>query len=232
MAIQIVLILIIAALLGYIVFLHIRLTKKNIFIQTTFNRLSGNEKNLSMDEITEYLKEIKIRKKYSSYLSDKLPEGSSLNFILENDKDMVTYMHYTKEEADADNILKEGFKFVDSFYKTALPLSKDSLDLKMKHSGRKYYGDYIILISISNDIVNFYSMELVKAGIRNYTFENILTEIPPLKNENSDIVYQLSPRFIKGYINHRTGKIVRNPEFDPWYNSPLFMKNIGLLKNT
>jgi hypothetical protein len=88
------------------------------------------------------------------------------------------------------------------------------------------------LISISNDIVNFYSMELVKAGIRNYTFENILTEIPPLKNENSDIVYQLSPRFIKGYINHRTGKIVRNPEFDPWYNSPLFMKNIGLLKNT
>ena len=231
MAIQILLILIIAALLGYIVFLHIQLTKKNVFIQTTFSRLSGNEKSLSMDEMTEYLKEMQKIEKYSSYFSDRLLDGSSLNFILENDKDMVTYMHYTKEEADADSILQEGFKFTESFYKTALPLSKDKLDLRIKHSSRKYYGDFIIIICISNDIVNFYSMEIEKAGIKNYTFENVLTETPPKSNENSDLVYLLSSRFMKGYINHRTGKIVRNTGFDPWYNSPVFIKNINLLKS-
>jgi hypothetical protein len=43
-------------------------------------------------------------------------------------------------------------------------------------------------------------------------------------------MYQLSSQFIKGYVNHRTGEIVKNPGFDPWYNSPGFMKNIDLLR--
>jgi hypothetical protein len=74
-------------------------------------------------------------------------------------------------------------------------------------------------------------LELEKAGIKNYYFENVLTEAPPRRNDNSDLVYQLSSQFVKGYINHRTGEIVKNPGFDPWYNSPGFMKNIDLLKN-
>jgi hypothetical protein len=52
-----------------------------------------------------------------------------------------------------------------------------------------------------------------------------------MKNDNYDLVYQLSSQFIKGYINHRTGEIVKNPGFDPFYNSANFLRNIDLLKS-
>jgi hypothetical protein len=230
MALQIVTLIIIVALMGYIVYLQIQLAKKNIFIESTVKRLSGIEKSRSMDEMMTFLQEIQRKSQFSSFFYDKLLEDNTINFILENDKNVKIFMHYTKERADAINILKEGFLFADSFYKTALPVFRDRLDLIIKHNSRKSFGDYLIIISISNDIVNFYSMELEKAGIRNFSFENVLTETLPSENENSDPVYQLSPCFIKGYINHRTGEIVKNTEFDPFYNSPAFMKNIKLLK--
>lgn len=229
--IQIVLVMFIVVLLGYIVFLHIQLSKKNIFIESTVKKLSGIEKNRSMDEMMLFLQKIQNLTQYSSFITGKLFEESTINFILENEKDMKSYMHYTKDEADAKSILQDGFKFADSFYKTALPVSKDRLDMIIKHNRQKFFGEYLIIICISNDIVNYYSLELEKAGIKNYSFENILTESPPSINDNSDLVYQLSPQYIKGFINHRTGEIVRNPGFDPWYNSPGFMRNIDLLKN-
>lgn len=231
MATLIVLIIIIIALLGYVIYLHNQLSKRNIFIKTTVRRLSGIEKNRSLDEMMSFLQEIQKISRYSSFFQDKLLEDSTLKFILDNGKNMRCYIHYTKEERDASNILQTGFQFADSFYKTALPVTKDKLDLKMKHNSRKLFGEYIVVICISNDVANFYSYELEKAGLRNYSFENILTETLPAKNDNSDLVYQLSKQFIKGYVNHRTGVIVKNPGFDPLYNSPNFLKNIELLKS-
>jgi hypothetical protein len=231
MAIQVVLIIIIAALLGYIVFLHVSLTKKNIFIESTVRRLSGIEKSRSMEEMMAFLQEIQKLSQYRSFFTDKFLEESTLNFILENEKEVRIYMHYTKEEADAMSILKNGFRFADSFYKTALQVSSDKLDMKIKHNSRKYFGDYLVIICISNDVINFYSLELEKAGIKTHSFENILTEHPPFKNENGDILFQLSSQFIKGYINLKTGLITRNHNFDPWYNSDTFKRNIDLLKN-
>ena len=230
MAFQIVVVILIVSLLGYIVFLHIRLAKRNIFIESTVKRLSGIEKSRSMEEMTAFLLEIQKLSQYSSFFQDKFLEESTLNFILENEKNLKIYMHYTKKESDALNILREGFKFADSFYKTALPVSNDKLDLITKHNRRKSFGEYLIVICISNDIVNFYSLESEKAGLKKYSFENILTETPPSRNDNADLVYQLPAQFIKGYLNHRTGEIVNNPVYDPSYNSPLFMKNIDLLR--
>ncbi len=178
-----------------------------------------------------FLSEIQRSSLYSIYFGDQSLSENTIDFIFENGSEIKTFIHYTKEEQDARSILQTGFKFTDSFYKTALPVLNDRLDLTIKHNNRKYFGDYLIVICISSDIVNFYSMELVKANIKNYFFENILTENPPTLNENSEIVYQLSPRFIKGYANYKKGEIVKNPDFDPWYDSPGFMKNIDLLRN-
>lgn len=230
MATQIVLIIFIIALLGYIVFLHIQLTKKNIFIESTVKRISGIEKSRSLEEMMAFLQEIQKQVQPSSLFSDRLLDEKTISFIFENDKDLKIYIHYTKEESDAGSIIHDGFRFADSFYKTALPVSRDKLDLVIKHNSRKFFGEYLIVISISNDVFNFYSLELEKAGIRNYSFENILTNLPPSRNDNSDLMYQLSPQFIKGYINLRTDVIVRNQDFDPWYNSEDFMRNIDLLK--
>lgn len=223
--------IIIAALLGYIIYLHIQLTNRNVFIETTVRKLSGLEKSRSMDEMMTLLKEIQKTSHYSSFYKDKILEENTINFIVENSKDHKLYIHYTKEESDAVNIIKEGFKFSDSFYKTAMTVTDDKLDLTVKHNTRKYFGDYIIIICISNDIANFYSMELKKADIKDYSFENVLTEVPPSGNDNSDPVYLLAFQFIKGYINNRTGEIVKNPGFDPYYNSPAFMDNVKRIKN-
>ena len=232
MSLQIAEAILIIVLLGYIIFLHFRLTRKNVFIETTVKRLSGIEKSRSMEEMMSFLSELQKLTQYRSFFSDKFLDDNKLNFIVENEKDFKTFIHYTKEEADAKSILQNGFMFAESFYRTALPVTKDKLDLIIKHNSRKFYGEYLIVISISNDIVNFYSMELEKAGIKNYSFENVLTETTPFQNDSSDIVYKLPPQFIKGYINHISGEISKNPGYDPAYNSPAFMKNISLLKNS
>lgn len=231
MSVQIIGVIFIIALFVYIIFLHIQITRKNIFIESTVKRLSGIEKSRSMDEMMAFLSELQRLTQYRSFFSDKFLNDNKINFIVENEKDFKTFIHYTKEEADAKSILQNGFMFAESFYRTALPVSKDKLDMVIKHNSRKFFGEYLMIITISNDIVNFYSMELEKAGVKNFSFENVLTETPPVQNENSDMVYQLPSQFVKGYINHITGDIFKNPGFDPFYNSPAFMKNISLLKN-
>lgn len=231
MATQIVLLLLIIALVVYSVYLQVQLTRRNIFIESTVKRLSGIEKSRSMDEMMAFLGEIQKHSRYSSYFTSKILEKDTTDFMFENYDEMKTYMHYTMEEADAKNILANGFRFVDSFYKTALPVNKDNLDLKIKHDSRKFFGDYLLIICIANDIVNYYSREMEKVGVKDLSFENILTEMPASGNENSDLIYQLSNKFIKGYINHKTGEIVKNTEFNPRFNSPIFAKNLEALKS-
>jgi hypothetical protein len=157
MATQIILVFLIIALVIYSIVLQIRLTRKNIFIETTVKRLSGIEKSRSMEEMTAFLAEIQKQAQYSSYFTDKLLEKGTIDFIFENDKELKIFMHYTLQESDAKNIITNGFLFADSFYKTALHVTRDSLDLKIKHNSKKYYGDFLIIICISTDIVNFFS---------------------------------------------------------------------------
>jgi hypothetical protein len=213
MAIQILLIFLVIILLAYIAFLHFQLTKKNIFIESTVKRLSNSEKKWSKNEIINFLQEIQKLNYYRSFFNEKLFEDKNLEFFFENEKDQKIYIHYTKDEADAKSILSNGFRYVDSFYKTAIPVSSDKLDLIIKHNNKKYFGNYLIIIAISNKIVDYYSSELEKAESRNYFIENILTETPPDRDDNSDMVYLLPSSFVKGYINHKTGEIVKNPVF-------------------
>lgn len=223
------LIAIIFLLLGYIIILHIRIEKKNIFIESTVKRLSGIEKKLTNEEMISFLNEVKKMTTGKSSFSDKLFEEEQLAFLLENIKENRVYIHYTKNENDALNILAEGFRFADSFYKTALQVTDDKLDLLIKHNGKKSFGDFMVIICISRRIIDLYSSVLLSNGLRNFSVENVLTSASPYKNENFDMIYLLSPSFIKGFINHRTGIITPNPVFNPEYDSPLFKKNIELL---
>jgi len=227
---ELILLLIIAALLGYIIWLQIQLVKKNNFITTTVKRLSLIEESRSMEEMMSFLEELQKIAAYNSFFKDKFPDENSKNFILENENQNKIFMHYTKDEKDAQNIINNGFLFADSFYRTALPVTGDKLDFRVKHNSRKFFGDYIVIISIANDIVNHYTEEVKKAGISSFSFENMLTEKPPVKNENGDLIFSLPKQFIKGIINHRTGDIIKNPDFNPDYNSPAFEANIKSIK--
>lgn len=230
MALHILEAVIIIGLLIYIISLHLQLSKKNIFIETTAKKLSGIEKTRSIEEMMELLKEINRAGLYQPAIPDKFLEESTTSFILENEERLKIYMHYTRFEEDAKNIIKVGFRFVNSFYKTAIPVTRDKLDMTIKHNSQKYYGHYLVIISISDEIVRRYTDEIKKAGLMNISFENIITDDPPLRNENSEPVYILPRQFIKGYINHLTGEIIKNPDFNPTYISQAFEKNLLTLK--
>jgi hypothetical protein len=230
MTTEIFLIVVIILLLGYIIFLNIRLAKKKLFIESTIRRLAGIEQSWSSEEMMRFLHEIKKVSHYNSFFTDKLFEEKPMGFLLEDEKNSKIYIHYTKEEADAKNIIKEGFLFADSFYKTALPVSHDRLDLLIKHNGRKSFGNYLVIICISEKIFRHYSGELDKNSLKGFAVENVLAVTPPHRNENADMVYRLSNRFVKGYINHQTGEIIANPEFNPMFDTPLFGQNLELLK--
>ncbi len=231
MGTYIVLIILIAVLLGYIIYLHIQLVKKNLFIESTVRRLSGMEKSWSAEEMKRFLLEVRKVQHYSSFFNDKLFEEKSLEFLLENKKDSKIYIHYTKEETVARSILTEGFRYTDSFYKTALPVTNDRLDLLMKHNSRKSFGHYLIIICLSDRIIDYYTAELDRHGLKGVNVENILNETPVSRNENSDTVYLLPNRYVKGFINHQTGEIAVNPDFNPSYDSLAFAGNIKFLSS-
>ncbi|MFN8240138.1 MAG: hypothetical protein U0X39_05215 [Bacteroidales bacterium] len=197
-------------LAGYIIYLHILLARKEIRIHSLVVRLNEIEKTIRLDEMRK----------------ERLFDDECISFLLGNEKDSRIFVHYTMDENDARNIISEGFRFTDSFYKTALQVTSDRLDLLVKHNDKRYFGDYIIVICINNEIIRKYNEKLAKAGIRNTSFENILTIIPPVKNENSDMEYLLPGQYVKGYLNHRTGEIVSNHAFDPLFVSQVFEDNI------
>jgi hypothetical protein len=227
---QTILLIVIVMLAGYIIFLHIQLIRKNILIESIARKVSGIERALKPDELKKFINELYKFNIRASLSDDKLFEDKLLNFIIDKETNKRTYIHYTMDEQVALNILSEGFRFADSFYKTALPVSNDRLDLLIKHNNKKYYGDYIIVICIANEIVSFYSEAIENEGIKDYSFENILTEAPPFRNENSEMIYLLPSPYIKGYINYRTGEVISNPIFKPGFSSPAFIENIKRLR--
>jgi hypothetical protein len=231
MATEFIIVVFIVLLLGYIIYLHIQLAKRNLYIESTINRLSEIEKNLSPEQMRQFLNEIRKTQRYSSFFTEKLFEEKPLHFLLGDAGDSRIFIHYTKEQVDADNIIKEGFRFADSFYKTALSVSRDRLDLLVKHNSRKSFGDYLIILCISDKIFNRYADLLEKHGLKTFAVENVLTEISPCRNENSDLIYLLPNKFVKGYINHQSGEITVNPEYNPVFDSPVFENNLQMLNN-
>src|SRR4030066_1524269 len=111
MTVQIIVILFIVALLGYIIYLHIRLAKKNLFIESTIRKLASNKKSLSKEEIARLFHGIKNTSFPGSLFNDRLFDEKPLNFLFGNVRDSKIYIHYTKEETDAGNIIRDGFMF-------------------------------------------------------------------------------------------------------------------------
>lgn len=224
------LIITIVLLAGYIIYLHLQLVRKNILIEYIIRKISGKEKDLTTHEIKKLINGLEYHSDLKPDTKDRLFEDDIFNFIFENEKESMIYIHYTKEESVADTILKEGFRFTETFHKTALQVTRDKLDLMIKHNSKKLYGDFIIVICISLDIIKRYTAEMENAGIRNYSFENILSEIPESLSEKHEPAFLLPNQFIKGYINYKTGSTRVNPGFNQAFSSPVFSMNIISLK--
>lgn len=216
-----------AILVSYIVYLHLQLNKKNNLIESMVGKLTKLEKEWDTQHVLNLLEKLRQLSNDSNLKRDKLFDENVMKFIFANDNDSKIFVHYTKEENVAKKIMADGFIFVDSFEKTVEQVINDSVDLTYKHNIRKYYGKYIIVICISNDIYNRYDHELKERDKSNVQVEQVLTEIPSCFNDNQDEVFTLSKRFIKGYVNYETGEVHFNPIFNPYFSSPAFDNNLS-----
>jgi len=147
-------------------------------------------------------------------------------FILENKNDCLIFLHYTNRENAALKILETGFKFSYSFDKTTKKVKPDSVDLNYNHYVFKQFGENVIIICISNKIYKKYLDLLQQSNNKELTVEEILTEHPTYLDDDSEKTYTLQNKYVKGYINYKENKIVKNKEFNPFYDSKKFKENI------
>jgi hypothetical protein len=213
--------IIVFVLLSYIILLHYQLNKKNQLIKTMVGKLSNAEKEFDSNQVYNLLDNLRTVHNETILKRDKLFDEPVVKFLFANDKESRIFVHYTKDEIVARKIFDEGFMFVESFEKTAEQIINDSVDLTYKHNLRKYYGKYIIVICISNEIYSHYDNELRLLNKQNAQVEQFLTDTPSYLNDNMDEVFTLSKHFIKGFVNYETGEIISNPEFNPSYSSSL-----------
>ncbi len=224
-----ILLVIILILLIYTIFLHYQIFKKSKEIDAIHLKLTHIDKYWDKSYVIDYIrtliesKSLDLPKSKNDLLSSEFIK----KFILENTEENNTYIHYTAEKEIAHKIIKEGFKFSSNFHKTAELITNDEIELSYKHSLRKLYGNYIIVICISKKIFDFYLNELkIKNKHDILSVEQMLVEQPVEIDENSEDLYTLSNKYIKGFLNYITGEISENPEFNPNYDSGIFQKNI------
>lgn len=219
-------IFIIIGLLVYIGFLYYQLRKRKKYIDIFNQEKSGDTAEINHAKTEEFNSEEPCRannNERDNFFSQKI-----IDFIFNGDA-AKTFLHYTAYQSDADNIVSEGFQFVISFYKTAEEVRNDMTDLAYKHNRLKAYGRFVIVISIDKHLYNHFLDQTLKISSYDVFVEQILTEKPPFLNEDSDMIYTFHHKFIKGYFDFETGKIVKNPDFNPTYYSGLFEKNLKKL---
>jgi hypothetical protein len=217
-------------LLLYIAYLQYQLNKKKAFIASFLKKMIHLEKLGSKEEIKRIIRKL-IESDFSFLLpKDKILDEDIVNYIFEEEDDAVIFIHYTRDEDVSDKILKEGFKFRNSFYKTAESVFRDKVDFLYKHSRHKQFGKYTVIITISKKVYDHYNSIISQSGKADVLIEQILTEKEPEMDENHEPVYTLPKQFIKGYINYEKGEIIQNPDFNYHYDSDKFKKNIQALK--
>lgn len=219
-----------AILLGYIILLHVLLARKSNTLKSIKNRIAVLEQNGKNEDINKFLKRLQRIRTENKLVADKLLEDQIMQFMFEDEITMKIFLHYTRDENIAQKIMGEGFKFVNSFYKTAEPIINDQLDLMYKHSMHKFFGPIVVVIAVSNKVYHFYEEKLHDLHVLDVKTEQILTETKPEINENSDEVYLLPNQYIKGYFNYVSGDIVTNPDFNPHYDSSIFKQNLEKLE--
>lgn len=223
-------IILIIILIIYIIYLQIQLIKKNNILNSIYKKIERPNSKLKKEDILVYLDSFNNPNFSDTSVKDKILDKKILDFLFEDESNIKLFLHYTPTENNAQQIINSGFKFVTSFYKTAQLIYNDELYFINRHHEHKQFGNYVVIICISKKIYNKYTLELSKISSKNIAVEQILTESEPVIDENHEEVYTLPLQYIKGYFNYKTGKIVKNNNYNSEYNSNIFNDNLNKLK--
>jgi hypothetical protein len=155
-----------------------------------------------------------------------------LALLIPDNEEIINYTHRTDNEDVAKNIVTNGLKFTESFYKTTDIVINNPVNLNYVSLLRKAYGKYVIVISFAKEVIKHYESILFKKLQSNIVeVQQILTETEPGLNEDNEEVFTLSRYFIKGYFNEETENVIYNPDFDPYFKSAVFITNIERMKS-
>jgi len=165
----------------------------------------------------------KIAYQEDYFLSEEIKE-----FLFDDEETVRVFLHYTPKEETAKEIVKNGLFYIYAFDKTATQIKNNNVDLNYIHYVRKQFGDYIVVIGFSKKLYEKYISIINDLNANVLRVEEILCESPIKKNEDDEYTYTLSNKFIKGYCNYKTGEIIKNPEYNPNFDSEIFINNIKM----
>ena len=153
--------------------------------------------------------------------SDEMHFGKNvLGLLLPTEPGFTHYIHRTSDKDTSEAILKNGFHFVDSFQKTTDIVINNPVYLKYWFGVRKGYGNYCVVLGISDNILN--------------NIVNNVSEVPQILSEaveeDDEPLYLLPRAYVKGYFNLDNEKIKYNPNYDPFFVSTLAQENLDKLK--
>ena len=149
-------------------------------------------------------------------------------FLIPASEDIDMYSHRTSSQEVAEKIIKEGFKFLDSFQKTTDQILNDIIYLRYWDTLRKHYGGYIIVLGISKK-VSRKALDKLKGK---FEIQQVLSEIEePNVDGDEEFAYTLPRQYVKGFVNRMNGEITLNPDFDPEFVPANLEQNIEFLNN-
>ena len=113
--------------------------------------------------------------------------GEILASILEDDSDCILFLHNTRDEDTASQIINEGFRFEEQLtYSTDRINPLDTVEINYFLVERKEYGKYTVIIEIDKSLFRKYNSMAEKEGLH---FEELLSITPPVLSENEEYIY-------------------------------------------
>ena len=145
-------------------------------------------------------------------------------FLFPGNENVEMFSHRTVSKEVADIIVKDGFKYYDSFQKTTDEVINDMVYLRYWDTLRKHYGAHIVVIAIDKDLLNRIQKDIQPR----YEAQQVLsTLISGNLDVNSDEMKFLLPmQYVKGHIDRKTGEIIVNSEYNSAYTPPDLDKRI------
>ncbi len=155
--------------------------------------------------------------------------GDILASILERDTGCLLFLHNTKDEETARQIMNEGFQFEEQLtYSTDQINPKDTVEINYFLVERKEYGKYTVIIEIDKALYKKYNYLIERSDIH---FEELISLTLPVLSDNDEYIYTLAHYYVKGYLNNFTGKFTANKNFNPAYEPPVYLENYERLKS-
>ena len=153
--------------------------------------------------------------------------GDKLVDVLSGIHNCILFLHNTNNIETAKMIMEQGFRYESQMtYSTDRVSPNDPVEINYFLVERKEYGNYTIIIQIERSLFRQYHLLAETAELH---FEEIFNISVPVLGDNDEYIYTLSPMYIKGIFNRKTGVMIYNPDFNPSYDAPEYLENYNRL---